>query len=85
MIHFKYSDALNITFLTMMYGLGIPVIYPIAAFTLFSQWVCENISLAYNVQLPAAMGNVLSNRVIEMIKFSPIFLLFNGYWMLSNQ
>jgi len=30
------------------------------------------------------MGNILSNRVIEIIKFSPLFLLFNGYWMLSN-
>jgi len=36
MIHFKYSDALVITFLTMMYGIGIPIIFPIAAFTLFS-------------------------------------------------
>jgi hypothetical protein len=43
MIHFKYSDALNITFISMMYGLGIPVIFPIAAFTLFSQWICEKI------------------------------------------
>ena len=36
MIHFKYSDALNVTFLTMMYGIGIPIIFPIAAFTLYS-------------------------------------------------
>ena len=34
--------------------------------------------------MPASMGNILSNRVIEIIKFSPLFLLFNGYWMLSN-
>jgi hypothetical protein len=30
-IHFKYSDCLNITFLAMLYGLGMPIMYPMAA------------------------------------------------------
>lgn len=29
-IHFKYSDFLNITFLAMLYGIGIPIMFPMA-------------------------------------------------------
>jgi len=32
-IHFKYSGILNTMYITMMYGLGMPLLFPIAAFT----------------------------------------------------
>ena len=34
MIHFKYSDAMNVVFVCLMYGLAIPILFPIAAVTL---------------------------------------------------
>lgn len=34
-IHIKYSDCLNVVFVTCMYGLGMPILFPIAAFTLY--------------------------------------------------
>lgn len=34
MIHFKYSDALNVCFVCLLYGLAIPMLFPIAAITL---------------------------------------------------
>lgn len=34
MIHFKYSDALNVIFVCLMYGLCMPILFPIAAVTL---------------------------------------------------
>lgn len=35
-IHFKYSDAIVVVYVTMMYGIGMPILFPIAAFTLFN-------------------------------------------------
>lgn len=29
-IHFKYSSMLNISYITMMYGMGMPVLFPLA-------------------------------------------------------
>lgn len=84
-IHFKYSDAIVVVYVTMMYGLGMPILFPIAAFTLFNQWLCERIVVAWSVKLPPAMDDTLSNNAIKLLKFSPLFLLFNGYWMLSNK
>jgi hypothetical protein len=34
MIHFKYSDALNVVFVSCLYGLTMPILFPIAAITL---------------------------------------------------
>ena len=31
-IHFKFSNVLNIIYITMMYGIGMPLLFPIAAF-----------------------------------------------------
>jgi cyanate permease len=49
-IHFKYSDAIVVVYITMMYGLGMPILFPIAAFTLFNQWLCERIVVAWSVK-----------------------------------
>jgi len=35
-IHFKYSQVLNVTFISMMYGIGMPLLFPIAAFNFFN-------------------------------------------------
>ena len=35
-IHFKYSGVLSITYLTLMYGIGMPILFPIAAFNFFN-------------------------------------------------
>lgn len=34
MIHFKYSDGLNVVFVCLMYGIAMPMLFPIAAVTL---------------------------------------------------
>lgn len=46
-IHFKYSDCLNITFLAMLYGFGMPIMYPMAAIIISNQRLGERILVAY--------------------------------------
>jgi len=84
-IHFKYSGVLNIVYITMMYGMGMPILFVLAAFNFFNQWVCERLIVAYQVKLPPALDDKLTNNAIEMLKYAPILLLFNGYWMISNK
>ena len=84
-IHFRYSDALKTTYITMMYGLGIPLLFPLAALSFVITLIGERIQCAYIVKLPPAMGDTLTSTTIGALNFSPILLLFNGYWMLSNR
>jgi hypothetical protein len=84
-IHFKYSGILNIMFITMMYGLGMPILFPVAAFNFLNQYLCERIIVAYTVKQPPALDDKLTINALEKLKLSPILFLFNGYWMLSNR
>ena len=34
LMHYKYSTLLNIVFVTFMYGLGIPILFPIACLSI---------------------------------------------------
>eukprot|EP00355_Strombidium_rassoulzadegani_P007408 CAMPEP_0168620868 /NCGR_PEP_ID=MMETSP0449_2-20121227/7377_1 /TAXON_ID=1082188 /ORGANISM="Strombidium rassoulzadegani, Strain ras09" /LENGTH=1171 /DNA_ID=CAMNT_0008661923 /DNA_START=74 /DNA_END=3586 /DNA_ORIENTATION=+ len=83
-IHFKYSGVLNIVYITMMYGLGMPILFALAAFNFLNQYICERFIVAYQVKLPAALDDKLTNGCINMLKWAPILFLFNGYWMISN-
>lgn len=42
-IHFKFADGLNITFLAMFYGIGMPIMFLMAAIILANQRLCERI------------------------------------------
>lgn len=46
-VHFKYSSVFNVTFVTMMYGVGLPILYPIAVLTYLIFWVHEKYHMAY--------------------------------------
>ena len=43
MIQFKYADVLNITYTAMLYGVGMPVLWPLAALAVANQRLCERI------------------------------------------
>lgn len=83
-IHFKCSGVINIVWVTMMYGVGLPILFPIAAFNFLNQYVCERIIVTYQTKLPPALDDQLTNNEISKISYAPLLFLINGYWMLSN-
>ena len=46
-MHFQYATILNTVFVTFMYGLALPMLFPIAAFTFLNLYVSEKLLLAY--------------------------------------
>lgn len=51
-IHFKFASVLNVTYVTMMYGLGLPLLFPIALLSYFVFWLVERFMIAYIYKLP---------------------------------
>lgn len=41
--------------------------------------------MAWVAKLPPAMDNSLSNNALSMLKYAPVFLLLNGFWMVDNK
>jgi len=84
-MHFKYAAILNIVFVTFTFGFGIPILYPIAAMALLILYLVEKTMLYYAYRLPPMYDERLSNSVLDMMSYAPLFLLSFGYWMASNK
>jgi hypothetical protein len=83
-MHVKDSGLLLVVFVSCFYGVGMPMLFPVAAFNFWNQYVCERLMACYQVRLPPALDDALTNNLISMMKWAPLMMLFNGYWMLSN-
>lgn len=83
-IHLKYAGFLNVLYVTCLYGVGLPILFPIAALYYLILWMHERWHLAYYHRRPASMDATLTENGIHVASFAPILLLFNGYWMLTN-
>ena len=68
----------------MMYGLGMPILFPIAAVNFFNQYVVERALIAYEMKVPPALDDKLIKNFVKMLKYAPLLFLMNGYWMVSN-
>ena len=85
MMHFKYSGLMNIIFVTMTYGFGIPILFPIAVVAILVLYLVEKTMLFYAYRLPPMYDERLSQSVIGILYYAPIFFLGFGYWMASNK
>jgi len=61
---FKYSNVLNIVYVTMMYGVGMPLLFPLAALTFLNNWICERIQITYFLQIPPSLDDKLIKNAI---------------------
>ena len=84
-VHYKYSGILNVTYVTMLYGLGLPALFPIAFLSYFIFWATERFQIAYFYQLPPAMDDKMTKNALNKLAYTPMIFLMNGYWMLSNR
>ena len=85
LIHFKYSGMLNVTFVTMMYGIGQPILYFIAFLSYFILYSIERILIAYFYQLPPTFDESMTKNALKILRWAAVFYMAFGYWMLSNQ
>lgn len=82
--YIKYTSAMNITFTAMMYGISMPILFPLAAVSIYNQNLCERIQVAWVYKLPPKLGDKLTRDVLHLLRFAPLFLLFNSYWLMDN-
>lgn len=83
-IHFKYSSVLNITFVTMMYGLGLPVLFPIASISILTLYCMEKLMLHYSYREPPMYDESLNKNALAILTWAPLLFLSFGFWMLSS-
>lgn len=85
MMHFKYSAIMNISFITFMYGLAIPVLFPVALISFIVVYLVERITLTYYYRKPPMYDEKMNAAAIAMLKWAPFFMLIFGYWSMGNR
>ena len=84
-IHYKYSFILNITFVTFMYGMGLPILFPIAAMSFLMLYCMEKLMIHYSYRQPPMYDERLNNNVLAILTYAPLLFLSFGYWMMSSK
>ena len=85
MMHFKYSALLNVIFVTMTFGYGMPILFPVAAVAILVLYFVEKTMLYYAYRLPPMYDERLSQSVLNLLSKSPIIFIGFSYWMASNK
>lgn len=84
-LHFKYAAMLNVVFVTFLYGLAVPLLFPIAFLFFLVSYLHERITLAYSYRNPPMYDDLLNSRAIETLKIAPLFMLLFGFWIMGNR
>lgn len=85
LMHYKYSTILNITFVTFMYGFGIPYLFPAAIYALAILYFVEKTMLYYSYRSPPMYDEKCYEMVLSTLQLAPIFYCAFGYWMCSSR
>lgn len=84
LMHFKYSSIMTQIYISFMYGLFIPVLFPIAAFGILNMYIVEKVALLYYFRKPPMYDDKLQKESIKVLKNAPIAMFIMGYWAMGN-
>jgi hypothetical protein len=83
-IHYKYSSIMNITFITMVFGISMPILFPVACASLFVLYCLEVFMLFYVYKRPPAYDVILNDHVLQKLSWAPFAMLAFAFWQLSS-
>lgn len=84
-MHYKYSGMLNTAYIAMMYGGGMPILFPIAAAQLIVLYIIENYKFYRCYTQPPAYDEKLNKFCLNKLEKAPLILLAFSYWIYSNK
>jgi hypothetical protein len=83
-LYSNYAKVLLILYVTFMYGILLPVMFPIAAIAIFNIFVTDTLMLTYWYQKPPMYDDKLYTEALEILKLAPLLMFGLGYWAMSN-
>lgn len=76
---------MNITFVTFMYGLALPLLFPIALLAFFILYVTERLTITYYYKKPPMYDEKMNEAALGILKWAPFFMVIFGFWQLGNK
>lgn len=75
---------LIITWITFLFGAGMPILFPIALFGMSVLYITNRISLAYFSRSPPVYDEKLNDTTIRMLAFAPILYTMMGCYIYTD-
>jgi hypothetical protein len=85
LLHYKYSRILNIVFVTFMYGMVLPILFPIGLLSIIFTYFAEKIMIVFYYKEPPSYDQKLNNLALKILAWAPFFMFTFGFWMMSNR
>ena len=71
--------------ISMLYGPGIPILFPIGLVALIIIYFTDRLSLAYLYRMPPSYDDELNKTCVSALLLYPIFYAGVGFWMYTNE
>ena len=84
-MHSNYGAQITTIFVTFFYGVSLPILFPIAAFSFFNYYITEKFLVTYYFQRPPMYDEKLNKYALWTMKWAPVFFCFFGFWALGNK
>ena len=68
----------------MIFGVAIPILYPITLIALLNSYLCDKMTLIYFYRAPIKYDTRLTMRAQWILKWAPLYGLCFSYWVLGN-
>ena len=80
----RYASMMNHIFTSFMYGLVMPIMFPIVVFSLINNYMIERYRFAYQYRTPPQLDNGLNAWALKILSKAPLFMMCFGCWQLGN-
>lgn len=74
-----------VVYVTFLFGPGLPILFPIAYFSLLGLYIVERLMMAYSYRKPPMTGTVTNQTVMKMLLGAPIVYCCMAMWLFSNR
>ena len=68
-----------------MYGIGLPILYPIAVLSFLFLYFVEKLMIYYSYRQPPLYDEKLNDSALSLLTWAPLLALSFSYWMFSNK
>jgi len=81
----NYSYIITIVWINMVFGVGLPLLFPLTLASLISLYIFEKLLTVYWYKKSAMLNDRLNKNAIKLMKWSVHFYTVAGYWFLTNR
>jgi hypothetical protein len=75
---------MTLVFMAMIYGLALPILYPITLVTLIVFYYLEISMIYYSYRMPPEYDEEINNGCLRLLYKAPLAASLMSIWMLSN-